>query len=81
MSCHMASSPRQPGMTGSPWKWQAKNHRSGRTSSSASMRPRPWAPPSLSMCVMRSNISMGGSGRRPLSGPKSRPSPEAISWS
>ncbi len=69
------------GMTGSPWKWQAKNQRSGLTSSSARIFPSPWAPPSASMCVMRSNISMGGSGRRPLSGVNSRPSPEAISCS
>jgi len=34
--CHMASRPRQPGMTGSPMKWHWKNQRSGWISSSAS---------------------------------------------
>lgn len=29
MSCQSASRPRQPGITGSPLKWQSKNQRSG----------------------------------------------------
>src|SRR4249919_3816868 len=68
-SCHIASRPRQPGITGSPSKWQAKNHRSGRISSSATSWPLPKAPPSSVMRVMRSNISIGGAGRRALPGP------------
>ena len=36
-SCHSASSPRLPGITGSPMKWQAKNQRSGLMSNSASI--------------------------------------------
>jgi hypothetical protein len=36
---------RQPGITGSPLKWQAKNQRSGFTSSSATTSPLPYLPP------------------------------------
>ena len=38
-SCHSASRPRQPGITGSPLKWQGKNQRSGRRSSTARTTP------------------------------------------
>jgi len=72
-SCHNASSPRQPGMTGSPSKWHSKNQRSGLISSSAVSSPLPYLPPSSEICVMRSSISMFGFGRRPLVGPNSSP--------
>ena len=71
--CHSASRPRQPGMTGSPLKWQAKNHRSGFTSSSARTRPLPYSPPVSDISVMRSNISIGGNGSWALPGPNSSP--------
>ena len=72
-SCHRASMPRQPGMTGSSSKWHWKNQRSGLMSNSASTSPLPLAPPSSEMWVMRSNISIGGSGSRALPCPNSRP--------
>ena len=65
VSCHRASRPRQPGMTGSPLKWQAKNQSSiglPATSSSATIWPLPCAPPVSEMLAMRSNMSIGGSG-------------------
>ena len=55
-------------MTGSPLKWQAKNQRSGLTSSSARTRPLPCAPPVSAISEMRSNISIGGSGNCALPG-------------
>ena len=66
--CQSASSPRQPGITGSPWKWQEKNHRSGLTSSSATIWPLPCSPPVSEIWVMRSNISIGGSGKLRITG-------------
>lgn len=64
-------------MTGSPLKWQGKNQRSGRTSSSARMKPLPLGPPVSEISVMRSNISMGGSGNCALPGPNKSPRPQA----
>ena len=43
--CHIASRPRQPGITGSSWKWHLKNQRSGLMSSSATISPLPALPP------------------------------------
>src|ERR1044072_6887619 len=60
--CHSASRPRQPGITGSPLKWQGKNQRSGFTLRTARIRPLPYSPPASAISVMRSNISIGGSG-------------------
>ena len=65
VSCHSASRPRQPGMTGSPLKWQAHSQSSvglPAILSSATIWPLPWAPPASEMLEMRSNMSMGGSG-------------------
>ncbi|MNC89192.1 hypothetical protein D3C83_50950 [compost metagenome] len=50
-------------------------------SSSASIRPLPKAPPSSLIWVMRSIISMLGSGRRPFSEPNMSPMAQVISWS
>ena len=61
-SCHNASRPRHPGMTGSPLKWQGKNQRSGFRSRTARTRPLPYSPPASAISEMRSNISIGGSG-------------------
>src|SRR6185437_8647221 len=72
--CHSASRPRQPGMTGSPLKWQGKNQRSGLSSSTARTRPLPYSPPTSAMSEMRSNISIGGSGS---CGPSTKSSPRA----
>jgi hypothetical protein len=64
-------------MIGLPWKWQGKNQRSGAMSYSARIMPLPCGPPFSSTCVMRSNISMGGSGSWALPGPNSSPRPQA----
>src|SRR5262245_49361310 len=76
-SCHRASSPRQPGMTGSPLKWQAKNHKSGLRSRTARTRPRPYSPPFSPISDTRSNMSIGGSGNWALPAPNSSPRPQA----
>ena len=52
-------------------KWQPKNQRSGFTSSSARIRPLPYSPPVSEISLMRSNISIGGSGNCALPGPNS----------
>src|SRR6202167_4731482 len=74
--CQSASRPRQPGITGSPLKWQGKNQRSGLRSSTARTRPLPYSPPTSAISEMPSNISIGGSGS---CGPstKSSPRPQA----
>src|ERR1051326_2761429 len=61
-NCHSASRPKQPGITGSPLKWQGKNQRSGLTSSVARTKPLPYSPPASASSEMRSNISIGGNG-------------------
>src|SRR6202166_2481036 len=71
--CHIASRPRQPGITGSFLKWQPKNQRSGFTSSSARITPLRYSPPVSLISLMRSNISMGGSGNWALPGPNISP--------
>ena len=73
--CHSASRPRQPGMTGSPLKWQPKNQSSGLMSNSARTSPLPFAPPASEISVMRSNISIGGSGNCALPAPNNSPAP------
>src|SRR5690606_12075093 len=80
VSCQSASSPRQPGMTGSPLKWQEKNHSHcglPATGSSALTCPLPCAPPSSLISEIRSNISIGGSGSCAFPGPNSSPRPHA----
>ena len=79
--CHSASSPRQPGITGSPIKWQLKNHRSGWISSSAMISPLPNSPPSPLISTMRSIISILPTGRRALPGPNISPWPHCSSSS
>src|SRR5215469_13469874 len=75
--CQSASKPRQPGITGSPWKWHLKNQRLGLTSNSATTSPLPLSPPSSVIEVMRSNISMGGMGSCALPGPNNSPRAQA----
>ena len=60
-------------MIGLPGKWHSKNHRSGLMSNSARTWPLPCAPPSAEMSVIRSIISIGGSGNWALPGPNSSP--------
>ena len=64
-------------MTGSPTKWQAKNHRSGLISNSATAWPLPWLPPSSAIWLIRSNISIGGNGNCALPGPNNSPRAQA----
>ena len=64
-------------MTGSPLKWQLKNHSSGLMSNSARTPPLPWAPPVSVMSTMRSNISIGGSGSWAFPAPNRSPRPQA----
>ncbi|CSC02702.1 Uncharacterised protein [Vibrio cholerae] len=61
-SCHMASKPKHPGITGSPGKWQSKNHKSGVISSSAKIKPLPNSPSVSDILVMRSIINIFGAG-------------------
>ena len=79
VSCQSASSPRQPGITGSPRKWHWKNQRSGRMSNSATTWPLPSPPRSAEMSVMRSIISIGGAGSCGLPGPNISPRAQASS--
>src|SRR5229473_1200340 len=72
-----ASKPRHPGITGSPLKWHPKNQRSEFTSSSARITPLPYSPPVSEIWLMRSNISIGGSGNCALPGPNISPRPHA----
>src|SRR5215470_8349453 len=71
-NCHSASRPRQPGITGSPLKWQGKNQRSGLSSSTARAKPLPYSPPTSAISEIRSNISIGGNGS---CGPSTKSSP------
>ncbi len=64
MSCHRASNPRHPGITGSRSKWQSKNHISGLISSSAMTSPLLNFPPFLLIWRILSTMSKGGFGRR-----------------
>ena len=64
-------------MTGSPLKWQSKNHRVGLMSNSARTSPLPLAPPVSEIPAMRSNISIGGSGNWALPAPNNSPLPQA----
>ncbi|MDT4870370.1 hypothetical protein FQZ97_1054460 [compost metagenome] len=64
-------------MIGLPGKWQEKNHRSGWMSNSATTWPLPCGPASPEISVMRSIISMGGSGSWAFPGPNSSPRAQA----
>src|SRR6185437_7952645 len=44
-------------------KWQSKNHRSGRISSSAWIRPLPWLPPSSDIRITRISEEGGSHGK------------------
>src|SRR5688572_32912254 len=78
-SCQSESSPRQPGITGSPSKWQPKNHSPGLISSSAVTSPLPRLPPVLLMSVMRSTINILPLGSFPVSAPNRSPLPQRTS--
>src|SRR5258706_653088 len=76
-SCHIASSPKQPGITGSSLKWLLKNQRSGLISNSARISPLPNRPPKSQIWLILSNISSGGSGSLAFPGPNSSPRAQA----
>merc|ERR1711991_1027211 len=80
-SCHIASSPRQPGITGSSLKWQSKNQRSFLMSNSAFNDPFLKAPLLSLISVILSNISIGGRGNLAFPGPNNSPFPQFISSS